>query len=108
MGRCTHCGETPLATVCDAVPGEIAYEQEFLATAINDGSRDFFLRLSRLIPEMNVVQLKKMEISANNRRVVPLGIRTDTIHLPSFLEQVKALNLTIELEGSTDIRDRAD
>jgi hypothetical protein len=98
MGRCTHCGEIPLATVYDAIPNVVACESEFKATAINDGTADFFLRLTRLVPENNVVQLKKMEISANNRRVVPLGVRTNTIDLPSFMNRVKALNLIVELE----------
>jgi hypothetical protein len=102
MGRCTHCGEIPLATVCDAIPDVVAYESEFKATAVNDGTRDFFLRLARLVPETNVVQLKKMEISANNRRVVPLGVRTNTIDLPSFMNRVKALHLIIEIEPDGD------
>lgn len=102
MGRCIHCGEIPLATVCDAIPKLVAYESEFKATAVNDGTPDFFLRLARLVPETNVVQLKKMEISANNRRVVPLGVQTDTIDLPSFTNRVKALHLNIELEPVAD------
>ena len=97
MGHCTQCGDIPLATVCDEAPAEVASESEFAATAVNDGTSDFLLRLSRLVPEYNVVQLKKMEITANSQRVVPLGIRTDTVDLSSFMKQVENLGLTVEL-----------
>lgn len=75
----------------------VEYESEFEAIAINDGTPDYLLRLSRLIPEYNVVQLKKMEITANGRRVIPLGVRASTIDVHHFRSRVADLGLTIEL-----------
>lgn len=75
----------------------VEYESEFEAIAINDGAPDYLLRLSRLVPEYNVVQLKKMEITANGRRVIPLGVRASTINVRRFRERVADLGLTIEL-----------
>lgn len=97
MGRCLECGELPLATVCDAVPGRTEVEIEFEVVAVDDGRRDFLLRLSRLIPEYNVVQLQRMEVVRKGDRVVPLGIRTNSIDLPFFMGRVEELCLTIEL-----------
>ncbi len=100
MGGCENCGEIPLATVCDYAPAVIAIETEFVATAVNDNTKDFFLRLSRLVPEYNVIQLKKMQVLVDDRHVVPLGIRTNTIDLPAFKGRVRDLNLTIELQSA--------
>ncbi|QDU43784.1 hypothetical protein Mal52_22600 [Symmachiella dynata] len=97
MGYCKHCGVLSLATVCDVAQEEIAYETEFEATAVNDNSSDFLLRLSRLVSDYNVIQLKKMEITSNDRRIVPLGIRTNTVDLHRFMDRVNDLRLTIEL-----------
>lgn len=84
--------------MCDIPHGPVEYESEFEAIAINDGTPDYLLRLSRLVPEYNVVQLKKMEIMANGRRIVPLGVRASTIDVSRFGERVADLGLTIELK----------
>lgn len=98
MASCPRCGKVPLATVYDGPLPVVEYESEFQVFAINDGTSDYFLRLARLVPECNVVQLKKLEVTANDRRIVPLGIRTDTIDLPSFMNRVTELRLTVELK----------
>jgi len=98
MGRCSRCGEIPLATVYYALPGHVEYETEFEVVVVNDGTHDYLLRLSRLVPEYNVVQLKKMEITANSRAIIPLGVRTNTINLARFMEQVANLRLTVEVK----------
>lgn len=77
---------------------DIRSETEFEVIAVNDGTRDYFLRLSRLVPELNVVQLKSREIDLGSRRIIHLGIQTDAISLPSFMGRVNDLNLTIELK----------
>lgn len=97
MGRCDHCGEVRLATVTRLVAPVIAEETEFEAIAINDNSRDFYLRLSRLVPEYNVAQLKRMENLVDGRRVIPLGIQASSIDAPTFMDRVDELQLTIEL-----------
>ena len=102
MGRCPRCGSVPLATVCNAISGEVPYESEFEAIAINDGTHNYFLRLARLVPEYNVVQLKKMEITADGRRIVPLGIQTNTVDVPTFMERAAKLRLAIELTPVSD------
>lgn len=98
MGRCQQCGEVPLATVYQGPMSEVEIETEFEVTAVNDSKSDFLLRLSRLTPEYNVVQLRRMEVSKGSRRVVPLGIRTNTIDLPNYMERVKELGLTVEIQ----------
>lgn len=76
----------------------VEYGSEFEAIAINDGTPDYLLRLTRLVPEYNVIQLKKMEITANGRKVIPLGVRASTIDVSHFRARVAVLGLTIELK----------
>lgn len=99
-----HCGQVPLATVCDDSPDALAVEVEYAATAVNDGTKDFYLRLARLVPQYNVVELKKMETEIDGRRMIPLGIQTNSISVPTFMKQVQELGLTIELERCDDSR----
>ncbi len=74
-----------------------AVECEITVTSVNDGSRDYYLRLSRLIPEYNVVQLKKTEKTDGDRRIIDLGVQTDSVGIPSFMRRVDELRLDIEL-----------
>lgn len=76
----------------------VAYENEFEAFSINDGSKDYYFRLSKLIPELNVVQLKKLEQEKGGQKVIDLGVRTNTIDVHDFMAKVNQLNLNIELE----------
>ena len=98
LGHCGQCGDVPLATVYQRPLDDVARESSFKAVALNDGTQDYLLRLARLLPAYNVVQLKGMEITSNGRRVIPLGIVADTINIGSFMEQVAALQLDLELE----------
>ncbi len=91
-----------MATVCDPVTGRTEVEIEFEAVAVDDGKRDFLLRLSRLIPEYNVVQLRRMEVVREGDRVIPLGIRTNSVDLPCFMGRVEELCLTIELHAANE------
>lgn len=77
------------------------YEHEIKVTSVNDGSKDYLLRLSRLIPEYNVVQLKKMEKSDGDRKLIDLGVQADTITIHSFMERANELELKIELKYLT-------
>lgn len=76
----------------------IEYEHEWMVFAINDGSFDYYFRLSKLIPDLNVVQLKRMEADIKGRKVIALGPRTDTVNYPHFMERARELHLQIELE----------
>jgi|GEM_PF-5552954 len=77
---------------------DVEYEDEFMVFAINDGSRDYYLRLSRFVAQYNVVQLKKMEQEIDGRRVIALGPMTDTIDVHCFMAKAEELDLQIELE----------
>jgi hypothetical protein len=80
------------------VMSEIEYEHDFMVFAVNDGSKDYYLRLSRLIAEYNVVQLKRMEEEVSGRKIIALGPQTNTVDLPFFMDRVHELGLTIELK----------
>lgn len=80
----------------------IEYEYEFTVIAVNDGRKDYYLRLSRLIPDLNVVQLKKKEMQVAGRNIIDLGVRTDTVSLPRFMEQANHLELTVELRAENE------
>ena len=77
---------------------QIEYEHDWMVLAINDGSADYLLRLSQLIPDLNVVQLKRMEQEIDGRKVIVLGPRTDTVNAPYFMGSARELRLTIELK----------
>ncbi|MEN1681483.1 MAG: hypothetical protein AAGJ46_18025 [Planctomycetota bacterium] len=98
MGRCRSCGEPPIATVYNG-PGTIfEVETDFDVVVVHDGKRDFFVRLSRLVPEHNAVQLLAMALVEGKRRVVRFGALTNTIDLPRFMDRVRELGLEVELD----------
>ncbi|PHS04426.1 MAG: hypothetical protein COA78_16595 [Blastopirellula sp.] len=74
---------------------EVEYEQEFIAYSINDETKDYYLRLSRFIPEFNVIQLKEME---DDQKSICLGLQTDTINVHAFMLRAKEHNLEITLK----------
>lgn len=76
---------------------QVHVETEFEGFAINDGKPDYLLRLARLIPTLNVIELKRKEIVIDGRRVIPLGSIANSINLYDFIDQMKILGLTIEL-----------
>ena len=101
MGRCPRCGEVPLATVYHSTADEVHVETDYEAIAVHDDSRDFYVRLSQLVPGLNVVQLKEREAVIDGRRVVPLGIQTNSISAPTFMDRVQELGLAVELRPAS-------
>lgn len=76
----------------------IEYEYEFEVYAIDDGTRDFCLRVKRLVKIYNVIQLKKMTTSINGVKCIPLEPIADTINLPWFMEECEKLKIRVEFD----------
>lgn len=76
---------------------QIEYESDIAVVAVNDGAKDYLFRLSKLAPCCNAVQLKKMEAQEGSRRIIDLGIQTNTVDKPRFMSRADELGLTVEL-----------
>lgn len=102
MSRCTQCGELPIGPAGDETSVAVVAEIEFDVTAIHDNSRDFYLRLSRLITSMNVMQLRQREKIDGERRIVPLGMQTNSVAVADFMERAAASGLVVEVHPANE------
>ncbi|QDT37986.1 hypothetical protein [Stratiformator vulcanicus] len=76
----------------------VEFESEFRVFAIDDGTVDFLLRLSRLVTELNVVELSKRRFSRDGVTVVDLGVRVSAVNKHWFDADAKAPGITMEYE----------
>ena len=77
---------------------EIEYEHDWMVRAVNDETKDYYIRLARLIEHKhNAIELKKMEQFVDGRKIIELGAETDTVSKPLFLGRAQELNVEVEL-----------
>lgn len=99
--QCIWCEELPTSHTREDTFADVTVETEFDVMAIHDNSRDFFLRLSRLVTSLNVVQLKQREITVGEQRVVPLGNQTNSVGLHTFMKKAAACGLVVEVRPTS-------